>query len=69
MSLYLSASIYTNTVLAEQTQARIAQDKSASSKLKNQVATLQNELAGMAKAKAEADKLRAEENAACACLI
>jgi septal ring factor EnvC (AmiA/AmiB activator) len=43
---------------------KIAQDTSASAKLKNQVATLQNELAGMAKAKAEADKLRAEENAA-----
>merc|ERR1719424_1632485 len=43
---------------------KIAQDKSSSAKLKGEVATLQNELAAMAKAKAEADKLRADENAA-----
>merc|ERR1740117_2663426 len=42
---------------------KIAQDKSASAKLKGEVATLQNELAGMAKAKAEADGLRASEKA------
>merc|ERR1719238_1190220 len=36
---------------------------SSSTKLKEQVATLQNELAGMAKAKATADKLRTEEKA------
>merc|ERR1719321_1364894 len=35
-----------------------------SSKLKSEVAELQNELASMAKAKAEADKLRSEEKAA-----
>jgi len=52
------------TADSDKLSTKIAQDKSASSKLKNQVATLQNELAGMAKAKAEADKLRAEENAA-----
>jgi len=42
---------------------KIAQDKAASAKLKEEVATLQNELAGMAKAKAEADGLRASEKA------
>jgi len=47
----------------EKLSTKIAQDKSASAKLKGEVATLQNELAGMAKAKAEADKLRADENA------
>ena len=36
----------------------------ASKKLKEEVATLQGELASMAKAKAEADTLRAEEKAA-----
>merc|ERR1719387_604864 len=43
---------------------KIAQDKAASAKLKEEVATLQGELADMAKAKATADKLRAEEKAA-----
>merc|ERR1719446_1681690 len=43
---------------------KIAQDKAASAKLKEQVATLQSELAAMAKARAEADKLRAEQKAA-----
>merc|ERR1711865_381320 len=43
---------------------KIAQEKAASAKLKEESATLQNELAGMASAKAEADKLRSEENAA-----
>merc|ERR1719178_634975 len=43
---------------------KIAQDTAASAKLKEEVATLQNELASMAKAKAEADKLRSEEKAA-----
>jgi len=47
----------------EKLSTKIAQDKSASAKLKGEVATLQNELAGMAKAKAEADKLRADESA------
>merc|ERR1719424_2187944 len=42
---------------------KIAQDKSASAKLKEEAATLQNELASMAKAKAEADQLRATEKA------
>merc|ERR1719440_288647 len=52
------------TAESDKLSTKIAQDKSASGKLKEEVATLQNELAGMAKAKAEADKLRAEENAA-----
>merc|ERR1719454_172439 len=43
---------------------KIAQDKAASAKLKEEVATLQSELAAMAKARAEADQLRAEEKAA-----
>merc|ERR1719272_928952 len=43
---------------------KIAQDKSASAKLKEEAATLQNELASMAKAKADADQLRATERAA-----
>jgi chromosome segregation ATPase len=43
---------------------KIAQDKAGSAKLKEEVATLQNELASMAKAKADADQLRAEEKAA-----
>merc|ERR1712106_529761 len=43
---------------------KIAQAKAASTKLKEQVATLQNELASMAKAKADADALRTEEKAA-----
>merc|ERR1719353_1295126 len=42
---------------------KIAQDKSASAKLKEEVAGLQSELAAMAKAKAEADKLRSDSKA------
>merc|ERR1719482_616143 len=52
------------TAASEKLSTKIAQDKSASAKLKEEVATLQNELAGMAKAKSEADKLRSEEKAA-----
>jgi len=52
------------TAESESLSTKIAQDSSASKKLKGEVATLQNELASMAKAKAEADKLRAEEKAA-----
>merc|ERR1719443_1821950 len=52
------------TAQSDKLSTRIAQDKAASTKLKEEVATLQNELAGMAKAKAEADDLRAEEKAA-----
>merc|ERR1719487_2532913 len=52
------------TAQSDKLSTKIAQDKAASAKLKEEVATLNNELAGMAKAKAEADKLRAEENAA-----
>merc|ERR1719261_32415 len=52
------------TAESDKLSTKIAQDKSASGKLKEEVATLQNELAGMAKAKAEADDLRAEEKAA-----
>jgi len=51
------------TAAADKLSTKIAQDKSASAKLKQEVATLQTELAGMAKAKAEADKMRADENA------
>jgi len=52
------------TAQNDKLSTKIAQDKAASAKLKEQVATLQSELAGMAKAKAEADSLRAEEKAA-----
>merc|ERR1719326_1528166 len=52
------------TAESDKLSTKIAQDKAASTKLKEEVATLQQELAGMAKAKAEADKLRAEEKAA-----
>jgi len=52
------------TAQNDKLSTKIAQDKAASAKLKEQVATLQQELAGMAKAKAEADSLRAEEKAA-----
>merc|ERR1719443_780234 len=52
------------TAESDKLSTKIAQDKAASTKLKEEVATLQNELAGMAKAKAEADDLRAEEKAA-----
>jgi len=43
---------------------KINQKKAASAKLKEQVATLQSELAAMAKAQAEASKIRQEENEA-----
>merc|ERR1719316_697610 len=49
---------------SDKLSTKIAQNKAASTKLKEAVATLQEELASMAKAKAEADKLRAEENSA-----
>jgi len=52
------------TALSDKLSTKIAQDKAASAKLKEEVATLQNELAGMAKAKAEADQLRSENKAA-----
>jgi uncharacterized coiled-coil DUF342 family protein len=52
------------TADSESLSTKIDQKKSASAKLKEEVATLQNELAGMAKAKADADALRAEEKAA-----
>merc|ERR1740133_840698 len=52
------------TASSDKLTTKIAQDKSASLKLKEQVAALQSELAGMASAKAEADKLRSTENAA-----
>merc|ERR1719261_1632870 len=51
------------TAESDKLSTKIAQNKAASTKLKEEVATLQNELAAMAKAKAEADKLRAEEKA------
>merc|ERR1740117_1324344 len=52
------------TAESDKLNTKIAQDKASSAKLKGEVATLQSELGGMAKAKAEADKLRAEEKAA-----
>jgi hypothetical protein len=52
------------TADSESLSTKIDQKKSASAKLKEEVATLQNELAGMAKAKADADALRSEEKAA-----
>merc|ERR1719329_1777375 len=52
------------TAESNKLNTKIDQKKADSVQLKEEVATLQNELAGMAKAKAEADKLREEENAA-----
>merc|ERR1719191_1081827 len=52
------------TAESNKLSTKIDQDKAASAKLKEEVATLQSELASMANAKAEADKLRAEEKAA-----
>merc|ERR1719401_2831266 len=52
------------TAESDKLSTKIAQDKAASTKLKEEVATLQKELADMAKAKAQADELRAEEKAA-----
>merc|ERR1719201_3192422 len=52
------------TAESNKLSTKIAQDKAASSKLKEEVATLQSELASMAKAKAQADELRAEQKAA-----
>merc|ERR1719267_479804 len=52
------------TAESESLSTKINQKKSASAKLKEEVATLQGELASMAKAKAEADALGQEEKAA-----
>jgi len=52
------------TAQSDKLSTKIAQDKASSSKLKEQAATLQGELASMAKAKADADSLRSEEKAA-----
>merc|ERR1719155_226220 len=52
------------TAESNKLSTKIAQDKAASAKLKEEVATLQSELASMAKARAQADELRTEENAA-----
>jgi len=52
------------TAESDKLSTKIDQDKSASAKLKEQVAALQSELASMASAKAAADKLRSEEKAA-----
>merc|ERR1719271_891681 len=52
------------TAESNKLSTKIAQDKAASAKLKEEVATLQSELAAMAKTRAEADQLRAEEKAA-----
>merc|ERR1719333_917229 len=43
---------------SDKLSTKIAHDKAASAKLKEEVATLQKELAAMAKAKSEADELR-----------
>jgi len=51
------------TAESDKLSTKIAQDKAASAKLKEEVATLQKELAAMAKAKTEADELRASEKA------
>merc|ERR1719395_182674 len=51
------------TAESDKLSTKIAQDKAASTKLKEEVATLQKELADMAKAKADADQLRSEEKA------
>jgi len=48
----------------ESLTTKIDQKKAMSAKLKEQVATLQNELSAAAKAQAEATKIRQEENAA-----
>merc|ERR1719399_2459668 len=50
------------TAESNKLSTKINQDEAASAKLKEEVATLQSELAAMAKARAEADSLRAEEN-------
>jgi len=52
------------TFESDKLSTKIAQDKAASAKLKEEVATLQGELASMAKARAEADALRTEEKTA-----
>merc|ERR1719333_1279411 len=52
------------TAESDKLSTSIAQKKSASAKLKEEVATLQSELGAMAKAKADADALRSEEKAA-----
>jgi hypothetical protein len=51
------------TAESDKLSTKIAQAKASSTKLKEEVATLQGELAGMAKAKSEADALRSEEKA------
>merc|ERR1719437_214973 len=50
------------TAESDKLSTKIAQDKASSAKLREEVATLQKELADMASAKAQADELRAEEN-------
>merc|ERR550514_347531 len=52
------------TAASDKLSTKISQDKAASTKLKEEVATLQQELAEMAKAMAEATKVREEEKAA-----
>jgi len=52
------------TTSSDSLSTKIAQATAASKKLKEQVATLQNELASMAKARAEAEQLRGMEKAA-----
>merc|ERR1719506_896362 len=59
-----SASKDEKSTEGESLTTKINQKTSMSAKLKEQVATLQNELAGMSKSQAEATKLRQEENSA-----
>jgi len=51
------------TTASHKLSTKIAQAKAGSAKLKEQVATLQNELASMAKSRAAADQLRVQEKA------
>jgi len=52
------------TAESDKLSTKIAQNKAASTKLKGEVATLNGELASMAKSKGESDMLRSEEKAA-----
>merc|ERR1712060_847068 len=52
------------TAESNKLSTKIDQDKAASAKLKEEVATLQKELGQMASAKSEADKVRSDEKAA-----
>merc|ERR1719321_23456 len=51
------------TAANQKLSTKITQDKAAATKLREEVATLQGELASMAKAKMEAGEIREKENA------